>query len=83
MAAELKPCPFCGGDAEMDIGQNYRNITTSNLEQQCAIYCTSCGAQHSLCYRDFPGICHERVIDDVKLNWNARPLSKDQEAARE
>ena len=40
MAKELKPCPFCGGEAELDILFDYNgNIFAAN------IYCTSCNAR--------------------------------------
>lgn len=35
---ELKPCPFCGGEAEFEREGNYR--------QSCIVSCRSCGARH-------------------------------------
>ncbi len=66
--AALLPCPFCGGDAEMDTQQAYRNISTGNLENAIAVYCLGCGAHHSMCYRDVDGREPEMVIE----LWNQR-----------
>ena len=81
---ELLPCPFCGGAAETDSMQSYRNIATGNLEHAVAIYCLDCSAQFSICKRDVPGV---EVSDLIEL-WNKRALAQDgreavfEEAAR-
>jgi hypothetical protein len=70
---ELRPCPFCGSAAEMDTRQSYRNISTGNLEDACAIYCTSCSAHVSHCYADLRDMARDDVIELARSEWNARP----------
>lgn len=72
MNEELKPCPFCGGDAELDTMQAYRNISTKGLAYQAAVYCTQCSAHMTFCYADAPGIPREGVVADTINNWNQR-----------
>lgn len=71
-ALELKPCPFCGGDAESDCQRHYRNISTGNLEKSAAIYCTKCSADMTWCYRDTPEIEREQVMLLLTEQWNTR-----------
>lgn len=68
VAGELLPCPFCGGAAETDSQQAYRNISTGRTETAVAVYCTSCGAQHTICRGDVPGA----ELSDVTELWNKR-----------
>jgi hypothetical protein len=70
---ELLPCPFCGGDAEMDTQQSYRNISTARLETGVAIYCRECPAQVMLCRGDLPDLHPDEVI----AIWNRRPAAGD------
>jgi Lar family restriction alleviation protein len=37
--AELKPCPFCGGEAKI------RDFTIVDLEPEIDVFCTNCGGQ--------------------------------------
>lgn len=71
-ALELLPCPFCGGEAESDSQRHYRNISTGNLEKSAAIYCTSCNADMTWCYRDTPEIEREQVMSLLIEQWNTR-----------
>lgn len=71
MTEELKACPFCGGDAEMDTQQGYTNFATGRTETGIAIYCRDCGAQHMICRGDVPDIEPEHVIE----LWNRRAPS--------
>jgi Lar family restriction alleviation protein len=66
--ATLLPCPFCGGDAEIDTQQAYRNIRSGNLETAIAVYCRDCGAQVMTCRGDVPDVRPEEVIE----MWNKR-----------
>ena len=66
--ADLLNCPFCGGEAELDEHQEYRNISTGTLESAIAVYCSTCGAQHSICRGDIPDIQPAEVIE----MWNRR-----------
>lgn len=79
-ALELKPCPFCGGEAESDSQRGYRNMTTGRLEDAAAIYCTACSADMTWCYRDTPEIERDQVMSILVEQWNKRALSD--EAAR-
>jgi hypothetical protein len=80
MAEDLKPCPFCGGVAEIDAHQSYRNITTGAVEQACAVYCLGCGATQSLCYRDVP-LDREDCVETVIGMWNRRPTASPEESS--
>ena len=73
-AIELKPCPFCKGTAESDSQRGYRNMTTGNLEYAAAIYCTSCEADMTWCYRDTPEIACEDVMSLLIEKWNTRAV---------
>lgn len=69
---ELKPCPFCGGEAESDSARNYRNISTGTPEKAAAIYCTKCSADMTWCYRDTPEIERDQVMTLLIEQWNTR-----------
>jgi hypothetical protein len=64
----LKPCPFCGGDAEMDTRQAYVALGSGRLGSAIAIYCTACTASVSTCREDVPDITPEEMTDQ----WNRR-----------
>ena len=38
MSTALKPCPFCGGEAEIE--------RPGTRRQSCIVSCTNCGARH-------------------------------------
>ena len=65
---KLKPCPFCGGPAEIDTLRGYRNFSSGLMENAIAAYCTACAADISVCYADVPDIQAEQVAD----MWNKR-----------
>ena len=69
---DLKPCPFCGGDAELDSMQPYRVFVSGKISVAVAVYCTECSAQISVCKLDDPDIQPEQVID----MWNRRTGEK-------
>lgn len=64
----LKPCPFCGGEAEMDTRQGYLALGTGRLGNRIAVYCRSCNADMGVCVEDVPDIEPEQVAD----MWNRR-----------
>lgn len=64
----LRACPFCGGGAELDTQQPYRNMTTGNVRTAVAIYCTKCSASMSVCREDVPDIEPEWLAGE----WNRR-----------
>lgn len=65
---KLLPCPFCGGDAELDTHQAYRNISTGDIGHRVAVYCTKCDADMGTCIEDVPDIHPNEVIE----RWNTR-----------
>ena len=70
--SELKPCPFCGGEAEADTMQGFRAMASGRLENAAAIYCRDCSAQMSFCYSDEPDIPREDVMANLVVAWNTR-----------
>lgn len=55
---KLKPCPFCGGEAEITETKMFRN-------QDCYVQCKGCGACTKFRFGDE---CRKQAIDD----WNTR-----------
>lgn len=68
---ELKPCPFCGGDAEMNTHQHYRAINFK-LDTSVAIYCRSCSVTMALARLDNPDASTETLADVLVKTWNTR-----------
>lgn len=64
---DLLPCPFCGGDAEMDTKQAFRAMN-GRMEDAIAVYCRQCVAQIDVCYSDVPDIEPSQVVE----MWNTR-----------
>lgn len=77
---DLKPCPFCGGDAESDSQRAYRALTGGQLGNACAVYCASCEADVSVCLEDVPEWSTEEALQYVTERWNARPRAAQREA---
>lgn len=75
MTDDLKPCPFCGGDPEMDTLRAYRNISTGRLGDGVAVYCTACSADMMMCRADHPGMETEDMINVMRDEWNKRTPS--------
>jgi Lar family restriction alleviation protein len=66
MSEELKPCPFCGGEAILN-----ENVAYPNGEVSPAfIRCSKCGLLYSV------GHINERVV----RKWNTRPIEAAREA---
>lgn len=74
--AKLLPCPFCGGDAELDTQQPYRAIVCGNIESGVSVYCAKCTASVMVCRGDVPSITTEEVVE----MWNRRVATLDQPA---
>ena len=83
MSEELKPCPFCGGLAELDTSQAYRALSSGALGSRAAIYCTRCSAEVGFCYEDAPGTPREDIVNQVVDDWNRRSPSPDMREAVE
>lgn len=72
---ELKPCPFCGGDAELDTMQGYLALSSGRLGNRATVYCTRCGADMGFCYEDAPGTPSEDIVNQVVDDWNRRAVN--------
>lgn len=83
MSEELKPCPFCGGLAELDTSQAYRALSSGALGSRAAVYCTRCSAEVGFCYEDAPGTPREDIVNQVVDDWNRRAPSTDMREAVE
>lgn len=73
---ELKPCPFCGGAAELDTMRVYRNVRNGALVDAVAVYCIRCGAEMSVCRDDVPGSVDDLAHGLVEA-WNSRVPQED------
>jgi len=73
----LLPCPFCGGDAELDTNQGFLAMPSGKLESAISVYCRECTAAFTVCKSDVPDIWTEEVVE----MWNKRkPDPADQRA---
>lgn len=78
---ELKPCPFCGGEAEIKKGK-------INLDDYVQVHCTKCGASIPKTLIDhLTYICgkqvrfsEENAIARVTNIWNRRADDEQREA---
>jgi hypothetical protein len=85
MMSELKPCPFCGGDAEEDASSfvEYHG----HEHQDSTIKCTSCGIEMTVYAHDitsdFPCSCCHDIPAEARKRWNRRaPVSTPQQSAQ-
>ncbi len=70
--ADLKPCPHCGGEAEMDTMQAFRVISDGRISHAVAVYCLSCSAGMTACYADHSGLELDDLIHMLSEQWNRR-----------
>lgn len=70
--ADLLPCPFCGGNAELDTRRSYRKIGSGDLDDAVAVYCLECTADHMACRADHIGLTTNDLVDIVSAAWNRR-----------
>ena len=75
---KMLPCPFCGGEAELDTAQNYRAIN-GHFGNRVVVYCADCGADQGTCVEDVPDIHPNEVIE----RWNKRAALPPRELLRE
>lgn len=64
MRGELKPCPFCGGRAELLV----KEFAISGCKAKAFVRCTECGAE-SDCYSENISYC---ANDRATEAWNRR-----------
>lgn len=71
MKEELKPCPFCGSDAEWD-GDNTTDISWSMCYME--IKCTECEAQTATFFPDnkFNRESVDKCFKDCYAAWDRR-----------
>lgn len=74
---ELKPCPFCGGEAKL--AENKRDIPFSCGEENIFfVICENCGCNpfrvsiENLYYRNESGKVKERLQKEALEAWNRR-----------
>lgn len=70
--SELKPCPFCGGEAWQFIPSDVRMINKG-----CFVECKRCGVRTSC------GYPNGDTVDFSLLVWNTRALTPKQQCADE
>lgn len=64
---ELKPCPFCNGQAKIEV-----NMSAFTAK----VYCTSCNASMKNCYRGNEWI--EKFMENlISEEWNRRVIFED------
>ena len=69
--ADLKPCPFCGGPAELDTRRPFLTLGSGKPGDGISVYCVGeCSAEMMLCRGDVEGLTDEMVID----LWNRRAV---------
>jgi Lar family restriction alleviation protein len=61
--AELKPCPFCGGEAEL-----HHKIEPLCIDAYSYVYCTKCGVTTEAFPKSFDHSSDEKAIEA----WNRR-----------
>lgn len=69
---DLLPCPFCGGEAELDSQRGYAQYPSGKPGSGVAIYCATCSADMHLCREDMPDISTEEMVGVLTNEWNRR-----------
>lgn len=70
MTPVLKPCPHCGGVAELDSRQAYRSVRGA-LGTRVVVYCVACDAEVGCCMED-GGMSRDDMVDCIVCAWNLR-----------
>jgi hypothetical protein len=68
----MKPCPFCGGDAEADRAQGFRRMSDGVLRHQAAVYCTRCSASLTAGWEDYPELSPDALLLRLEQEWDKR-----------
>lgn len=69
---DLKPCPFCDGEAELDTLQGFRPFDGGPIEDRVVVYCLSCSADMGECYSDHGELSTSQLKEIVVNMWNRR-----------
>lgn len=62
MSEELKPCPFCGGEAEIISGSEFRDFVSEPIDELFFVKCSKCYVPTAL----FPS------PQEARKAWNRR-----------
>lgn len=68
MGTDLKPCPFCGYQAEIDSMTPFRKFLDGEISYGISVSCLSCTAEIMICREDVPEVSIEMVAE----LWNQR-----------
>lgn len=72
-AVELKPCPFCGEPAEVDMLRGFRSLQGGRLHSGVSIYCSAqCHVELMLSRADLPEYDDDQLYAILAENWNKR-----------
>jgi Lar family restriction alleviation protein len=72
LSEDLKPCPFCGGEAESEWYRDYRHIRSGEVGRSIAVYCTACHADMTICRADVPELSAADIMATLIEAWNTR-----------
>lgn len=70
MDEELKPCPFCGGEATISTRQS----TGEASEDFVAFAACYCGGYSATAHRMGKGVTEKEAREDVVSKWNRRSM---------
>ena len=77
---DLKSCPFCNGEAEMDTSRYFAKLG-GGTGKAVSIYCRECSADYTICRDDVPELSAEDCVVLVETAWNTRHLTPMEAAA--
>lgn len=80
ISKELKPCPFCGADAEFETIPLWHGSRGYHGCYEFKIRCKKCGAQPNYPQNDTVYRSTNEAIENVIKAWNRRPQEKDYES---
>ena len=81
MSKELKPCPFCGADVELETIPLWHGSHGYQGCYEFRIRCKKCGAQPSYPQNDTVYRSEDEAIKNVIKAWNRRSQEKQNETA--